>query len=183
MGKINPTTQKILLIFFGGLALGLSPSPKQFFKIAEDIAEDWRKIDRENLYTGIRSLYKSKLIEERPGADGALTLIISEKGKRKALSYKIDEMNIKKPKAWDKKWRMVIFDIPEKKKKVREALREKLKELKFYELQKSVFIHPYDCKDEIDFIIEFFEARPFARFAVLENIDNEPHLKKIFGLF
>ncbi len=58
----------------------------------------------------------------------------------------------------------------------------KLKKLEFYELQKSVFIHPFDCKDEIDFIIEFFEARPFIRFAIIESIDNELHLKKIFDL-
>lgn len=182
MRKLSPKTRKVLLLFFGGLALGLSPSPRQFFRVVKDIAHDWQKIKKEELQAAIHSLYKSKLIKERQEKDGKITLIISETGKRKALSYQVDEMIIKEPKVWDKKWRLVIFDIPEKKKRIREALRMKLKELKFYELQKSVFIHPFNCKDEMDFIIEFFQARPFVRFAVVENIDNESHLKNIFGL-
>lgn len=182
MRKLSPTNKKIFLIFLGGLALGLSPSPRQFFRIAKDIAKDWQKIKKEELYLAIRSLYKSKLIDERYEKDGRTTLIISESGKKKALSYQLEEMTIRKPKIWDKKWRLVIFDVPEKRKRIREALRAKLKELEFYELQKSVFVHPFDCKDEIDFIIEIFEARSFVRFAVIESIDNELHLKKIFNL-
>lgn len=182
MRKLSPTTKKVLLVFFGGLALGLSPSPRQFFKTAKAIAHDWQVIKTDELNLAIRSLYKSKFIEERQEKDGKITLIISEAGKKKVLSYQLEEMTIKKPKAWDKKWRLVIFDIPETKKKIRDALRLKLKELGFYELQKSVFVHPFECRDEIDFVVEFFGLRPFVRFAVVEYIDNELHLKKIFKL-
>lgn len=182
MRKFSPKTRKVFLLFFGGLALGISPSPRQFFRVAKGIVHTWKQIEKEELRSAIRSLYRSRLIEEREEKNGKITLVISEDGKKKALSYQFDEMNIKKPRIWDKKWRLVIFDIPEKKKQVRERLRMKLKELEFYELQKSVFVHPFDCKDEIDFIIEFFEARPFIRFAIIESIDNELHLKKIFGL-
>lgn len=182
MRKLSPATKKVLLVFFGGLALGLNPSPRQFFRITKAIAHNWQMIKKEELNLAIRSLYKSKLIEEREEKDGKITLIISEAGKKKVLSYQVEEMVIKKPKVWDKKWRLVIFDIPEKKRKIRDALRLKLQELGFYELQKSVFVHPFDCKDEIDFIVEFFELRPFVRFAIVESIDNELHLKKIFKL-
>ncbi len=182
MGKLSPTTKKFLLVFFGGLALGLSPSPRQFFRTAKAIAHDWQVIKKDELNLAIRSLYKSRLIEEREEKDGKITLIISEAGKKKALSYCLEEMVIKKPEKWDKKWRLVIFDIPEKKRKVRDALRTKLQELGFFELQKSVFVHPFDCKEEIDFIVEFFELRSFVRFAIVENIDNDLHLKKLFNL-
>ena len=91
-------------------------------------------------------------------------------------------MSIKIPKQWDKKWRIVIFDIPEKLKKSREILRFQLKRLNFYELQKSVFVLPYSCKDEIEYIIEFYGIRRFVRFIVAESIDNELHLKKHFNL-
>jgi hypothetical protein len=182
MRKLSPTKQKVLLLFVGGLALGLTPSPRQFFRIAKTIAKDWQRIKRDELYSAIRSLYSNKLIEECYEKDGRMTLVISEAGKKKALSYRIDEMIIKRPKIWDKKWRLVIFDIPEKRRKARDALRIKLKDLGFYELQKSVFVHPFDCKNEIDFIVEYFEIRPFVRFAIIESIDNELHLKKIFKL-
>jgi len=108
-------------------------------------------------------------------------MVLTDKGKLKALTYKFDEMKIEK-KDWDGKWRLLIFDIPEKIRQGRNSLREKIKQLGFYELQKSAFIFPYNCKDEIDFIIEFYRLRKYARFAVLESIDNEKHLKQIFSL-
>ena len=39
---------------------------------------------------------------------------LTEKGKEKLLKYQLQELKIKKPKKWDKKWRVVIFDIKEK---------------------------------------------------------------------
>ena len=106
---------------------------------------------------------------------------MTEKGRVKALTYKFLEMKIKN-KEWDGKWRIVVFDIPEKIRRGRDALRWKIKGLGFYELQKSVFVFPYECKDEIYFIIEFFNLRQYARYGVLESIDNEEHLKKVFNL-
>ena len=64
-------------------------------------------------------------------------------------------MRINKPKKWDRKWRIILFDIPEKIRKARDVFRYHLNQLGFYEFQKSVFVHPYNCKDEIDYLIEF----------------------------
>jgi DNA-binding transcriptional regulator PaaX len=109
-------------------------------------------------------------------------MILTDKGKRKVVSFNIDNMKIKKPKIWDKKWRIVLFDIPEKHKPAREVLRETLKRLGFYKYQESVLIHPYPCQDEIDYIIEYFDIRPYVRMITASTLDNEIHLRKIFGL-
>jgi phenylacetic acid degradation operon negative regulatory protein len=90
-------------------------------------------------------------------------------------------MVIEKEK-WDGKWRFVIFDIPEKLKSGRDALRKKIKKLGFYELQKSVFIFPYKCADEIAFIIEFFGIKKYVRHGTMDSIDDDIYLKKFFGL-
>ena len=76
----------------------------------------------------------------------------------------------------------MIFDIPERFKKAREALRMKLKELGFKELQKSVLILPYECEDEINFIVEVFQIRPFVRFIRAKSFTNEEQLKIKFNL-
>ena len=91
-------------------------------------------------------------------------------------------MEIKKPKVWDKKWRIVLFDIPEKKRQARDVLREALKRMNFYEYQKSVFIHPYPCQDEIDYIVEYYEIRQYVRIVTATELDNEIHLRKIFNV-
>ena len=179
---LGANQQKILLLLYGGLALGLSGSPSRYFRILNMIGKEWKRIDRYALHDAIRKLYQSKLVEERIDKEGTITLILSEEGKKKALSYKLDEMTVDKPKSWDKKWRIVIFDIPEELKNVREAMREHLKQLGFIYLQKSVFVHPFPCTDQIEFLIEFHQARPHIRQILAEKIDNELYLKKRFGL-
>jgi len=174
--------QKILLLLLSGLALGLSGSPKAYFQIIETASKKWREIEKRALRRAIKSLYKSKLINEKQNKDDSITIILTTEGKKKALTYQLDEMKIKKPSNWDKKWRIVLFDIPENRKKIREILRFHLKKLEFRELQKSVFVHPFDCKDEIDYLIEFYDIRRFVRFIIADSIDNELHLKQKFGL-
>ena len=115
-------------------------------------------------------------------SDDETQIVLTEKGKLHAIRFKIDDMQIAKPKKWDRKWRIVVFDIPEKRRNARDALRRKLRELDFYELQKSVFIHPFECRDEIDFIAEVFQIRPHLRYGILENITNEAELVKHFKL-
>lgn len=179
---LGQNQQKVLLLLMAGLAMGLSHSPKQHFKILKAIPKEWKEIDREMLKRAIRSLYRSRLIKEKENNDGTVTLVLTDKGKEKALTYNLDKMEIKKPVQWDKKWRIVLFDIPERIKKVREAMRDHFKNLGFYEFQKSVFVHPYDCKDEIEYLIEFYDIRKFVRFIIAESLDNELHLKDYFKI-
>jgi DNA-binding transcriptional regulator PaaX len=127
-------------------------------------------------------LYQSQLVDFKENKDGTISLVLTDKGKKKTLQYNIDTLKIKKPIHWDKLWRLVIFDIPEKEKKGRDALAGKLKQLGFYPMQKSVFIHPYECKNEVDFIIEIFNLRRYVRFLVVKEIDVELDLRNRFGL-
>lgn len=179
---LGETQKKILLLLLGGAALGLSGSPKKYFQILESIGKEWKEVERQSLRRAIKRLYETKLIDEKQNSDGTITMVLSENGKRKALTYDLEKMEIKKPKQWDRKWRVVLFDIPDSRKKLREILRFHLKNLEFYEFQESVFVHPYDCKDEIDYLIEFYGIRKFVRFMIAESIDNELHLKNHFQL-
>lgn len=81
------------------------------------------------------------------------------------------------------KWRLVVFDVPEKHKKAREALRRKLKNLCFFRLQDSVWVTPFPCEDEVRFIRELFNV-PF-NVDVIETTDLKHHeirLKKYFEI-
>ena len=91
-------------------------------------------------------------------------------------------MKIKKPKKWNGKWRLVIFDIPMRFTKGREALRYHLKELNFFQFQKSAWIYPYQCEDEIIFIADFFGVGKYVETLTIENILRDEKLKKHFHL-
>lgn len=174
--------KRILILLLGGIALGLSGSPKRYFQILKEMEKEWKELNRIQLKRAIKSLYQSKLIKEKENLDGTITLILTKEGKQKALTYNLDEIKIAKPVKWDCKWRIVLFDIPEKVRKTRDAFRYHLKQLGFFEFQKSVFVHPYDCKDEIEYLIEFYDARKFVRFIIADHIDNELHFNAHFRL-
>ena len=114
--------------------------------------------------------------------DGQQILTLSEDGKKRLLQFDLDKIAIKKPRKWDRYWRLVLFDIPEKEKIGREALRSKLKQLGFYQLQKSCFIYPFDCKSEIDFISEIFEVSPYVNFILAKELEGASQLVKYFNL-
>lgn len=179
---VGAVQRKTLLLLLGGVALGLSYSPKQYFRVAKSVSKEWRKINRQTLERAIRSLYESKLVQTRDNRDGTLTLVLSDKGKERALTHNLEEIEIRRPVHWDGKWRIVMFDIPEKIKKVRDALRMHFKRMGFYEFQKSVFVHPYPCDKEIEYIMEFYGARRHIRFIVATEIDNALDLKRHFGI-
>ena len=181
MARRGLNREKILLLLLGGLTLSLIRTPKGYFKILKNIHKAWREIDKKALKSAIDSLYHSKLLEQRNNRDGTTTFVLSTEGKQVALTYNLENMTVSKH-PWDKKWRIVIFDIPEKLKKVRDALRYHLKRLGFIELQHSVFVLPFECHNEIEYIIEFYNARRFIRYIESQYIDNELDIKHKFHL-
>ncbi len=180
--RIGNLKKKVLLLLYAGLALGLTRSPKQHRWILEQIPREWEKLNRQALERAINSLYTSHLVEEKNNRDGTTTLTLSENGKQRALRFDIDNLEIKKPPKWDGKWRIVMFDIPEKLKKLRDSLRIHFQQIGLIELQKSVLVYPYPCNSQIEFILELYNARKHVRFILAERIDNELHLKKKFNL-
>ncbi|MBU2540227.1 hypothetical protein KJ786_03640 [Patescibacteria group bacterium] len=122
--------QKILLLLLGGLAFGYSYTPQRQWRVIKGIAKEWKKIENKGLPKEVGALHRAKLVERKQKADGTFTFILTKKGKLKALTYHFQEMRIKK-QTWDGKWRLVVFDIPEKIKKGRDALRHKIKKAWF----------------------------------------------------
>ena len=75
-----------------------------------------------------------------------------------------------------------MFDIPEDRKRGRDALARVLKNLDFYQFQKSVFIHPFECRSEVKFVAEFFQVAPFVKFAVVSEMEGDSPLRKHFEI-
>lgn len=189
MRGLGPTQKKLLILLFGWAAVGLARTPGRQWKVLKELKYEWDKATSEekmpsnqSLSRSIQKLYASKLVDIRKVKDGTWKMILTEEGKKKIMQYDLDKFSISKPARWDKKWRMVLFDIPEKKRRGRDAFRAWLKRLKFYQLQASVFVHPYDCRDEYEFLVEMYRMRKYVRYAVLEEIDNQEHLKELFKL-
>ncbi|MDI6591594.1 MAG: hypothetical protein QME61_01480 [Patescibacteria group bacterium] len=163
-------------------AVYIAASSPYFVKNLIENYKKWKRYPKKKIYDTFYSLRKQGCLKiERKGPQ--IYISLTEKGKKKAGMFQIDSLKIKRPKKWDKKWRIVIFDISELKKIHREAFRGKLKELGFHPLQKSVWIHPFDCQAEIELLREFFGlSEKDIRLIVAEDIGDDRKLRRIFNL-
>lgn len=91
-------------------------------------------------------------------------------------------MNFKKDGKWNKSWYVVFFDVPESQRNKRDEIRKLLKVLGFYPYQKSVYIFPYECVNEIALIKQIVEGGSYLKYAILNEIEGERELKIYFGL-
>lgn len=106
---------------------------------------------------------------------------LTSKGKKllAELSLPVPEFN---PKKWDKKWRVITYDIPEVQKKGRNALHHLLKNWDCIEIQKSVFISPFDCMQEIAIATKEYNLNRYIFYFVTSNILNESKYKQHYGI-
>ena len=140
-----------------------------------------KSAERRKILKAVERMKQKKLVRiyEKDGLD---VIEITQSGKKKVLSYNLENIKITRPKKWDGYWRIVIFDIPEKNKKARRALSLKLNDMEFFPLQKSVFVCPFECKDEIEFVSEFFGVKRYVKYILAKQIENEEFLKNYYNL-
>lgn len=141
-----------------------------------------KKYSNKQISSVMYSMKRQKLIEYVADKDGKTIVKITKKGKIRLRAFDIELMKIDKPKRWDGKWRLVMFDIPMRFTRGREALRYHLKDLNFFQFQKSAWIYPYPCEDEIIFITDFFGVGKYVEVLTVENILQDEKLKKHFHL-
>ena len=139
-----------------------------------------RRINARTKTKGISQLKRQGLLKEYKRGEKRY-LKLTQKGKIEIVRCKLKQ---KAGEPWDRKWRVVIFDIPEVTRKDRNFLRRQLKWLGFFELQKSVWIFPYEVKIELREFIKLckIELSGDIRFLTVERIDTDNDLLKHFQL-
>jgi len=117
--------------------------------------------------------------EERNGKRYAR---VTEAGKKVLELESLREGSVKKPKRWDGRWRVVLFDIPERRRGVRNQLRLFMSEYGFVRLQDSVWIYPYDCEDLIALAKANFRIGVNVLYMIVEKLEHDKHLREHFAL-
>lgn len=129
---------------------------------------------------------KKKGLINVESSKGNVVITFSKEGRRRAELWgagKILNTKLKEKIKWDKKWRIVLFDLNNTKTIQRNAIRMFLKRCGFMLMQKSVWVYPYDCEKEVEFIRGFFllSDREF-RFVTCDNIGDDSYFMKAFNL-
>ena len=106
---------------------------------------------------------------------------ITERGKN-ILQLETQKVAHMKKKKWDRRWRVVIFDIPEKRRSVRVSLRRFMEEYGFVRLQNSVWIYPYDCEDLVALAKANLRIGADVLYMIVEKLEHDKHLREHFKL-
>ena len=178
----SPIKQRVVMLLAAGLMLGFSKSSRTHAKIWKNLPKVWKEIGRITLRRVIKEFKYKRLVDFKEEKDGTVSVVLTKLGQQHALKYNPEKIKISIPAKWDGKWRVVIFDIPEKKKKARDALRWELKKIGFIELQKSAWIFPYECENAIDFIVELFDVRNYVRILEVASMNHDADLLLDFDL-
>jgi len=137
---------------------------------------------RYHVNRAIKEMITVGLVEYHKNNQGINCLCLTEKGKAKLKDYAIENLKIKKPWRWDKKYRVIIFDIKEFKRKIRDQLRRWLEHLGFVRLQNSVWVYPYECREVIVLLKSHFQIGKEVLYMTVDSIENDKWLKKEFNL-
>ena len=87
-----------------------------------------------------------------------------------------------RPRRWDGRWRVLIFDIPEKRRRLREHVRNSLRAVGFVRLQDSVWAFPHDCEDFVALLKADFKIGKDMIYMIVDEMESDGKLKQQFGL-
>ena len=129
------------------------------------------------IYNGFKNLEYRKLVSSKDG-----NLWFTKKGREWVRLRKYKSLKIKNQK-WDGKWRIVIFDVPENLRSKRNQLQRKFKLLGLYMLQKSVFVCPYPCEEELDYVADYLTLNPYIDILLANSVGyKEKEISKYYNL-
>jgi len=109
-------------------------------------------------------------------------LRLTAKGKESLRMLELREFKNQSPQDWDGRWRVLIFDIPEKRRVIRNKIRRTLVQMGFARLQDSVWLYPYDCEDVITLLKADLRIGRDVLYLIVDTLEYEAPFRKIFKL-
>ena len=169
---------KVLVV--GGVITVAAVNPFFGLLIAKVIEEELKKKKWKRFQDDLGYLRRRGFVRIRQNSDGSYTVRSTPKGRRQVNKYALEDVVIKIPKKWDNHWRLVIFDIPSTKQKARLAFLAKLKQLGLIMFQKSVWVHPFECHNEVAVLAKAFEVDKYVQQLTCYEISAGEYLQKEF---
>jgi len=107
---------------------------------------------------------------------------LTPKGEKELRMLELKDFQIKKPKRWDGKWRVLIFDIAERRRKSRDQIRQTLQRVGFVHLQDSVWLYPYDCQELVALLKADLKLGKAVLYMVVSELEGDGAFRQHFGL-
>lgn len=109
-------------------------------------------------------------------------LILTKAGRVELARKQLAQYKIEKPRKWDGRWRMIIFDIPERRRKTRDQIRHTLNNIGFFRLQDSIWVYPYNCEDLIALLKSDMQIGKDLLYVIADSLEGDSILISHFDL-
>jgi hypothetical protein len=162
------------------LAPGIVIAAKPFIDAKrEDDYASWKQFNGYYLKRTLKRLHKEKYIEVKE-QDNQSIVVLTTNGKRRILKYSLDTLSIDKPKKWDGRWRMILYDVSQNRRRLRDLFRDMLKQLGFYQLQESVWLYPYPCEEHVSFLREYYGVGNEVIYVIAQTLEDDVPYRTYF---
>jgi len=190
--KIDPKAKDVLMLLGAGTFLaasiifpGLPMVAKPFIDIAKEAEKhkrqkEWEKYNLWRLRQMIKRMQKSKYVEIKE-ENGMAQVKITEFGKKRLLVYDLEKIQLSEAN-WDGKWRLIIYDVKKAKRTNSETFRRAILKLNLLKLQKSVYLTPFKCEDEIEYLRQLFDIGTEVQILTVGKLENETAYRRYFGI-
>lgn len=178
--KRGEIARDILRLVGTGIVLGTAVVAPNVVQVL-DIFDPKGRTQRNKIWKAIKYLEQQERIRIQE-ENGVRTLKLTKRGQVALNDLSVEELSVRRPRMWDRKWRMVMFDIPMYRSRNRIPFREKIQDLGFEMYQKSVFVYPYECREEVILVAEHYGVREYIRYATVEEMSNMREFVKKFDL-
>ena len=134
------------------------------------------------LRTVSKYIVDRKYVVLERSVDGGARISVSICGKNILKRAALLQMRPRPQARWDGLWRLVMFDVPSRQKAARDRFAGLLKTLGFVHYQKSVFICPHPCEDELEVIAEFYGISDCVDIVLATKIAREREYRRHFKI-
>lgn len=154
-------------------------------RVLEQIDPTFKKRKKNPKYTINNSITKllDKGLITFEETDRGKFIRLTKLGKERLQRFEFEKvLPHQQKKKWDKRWRIIIFDIKEERRPIRDKIRIQLMKIGFYKLQNSVWVYPYDCESLIKMIKADLHIGKDVLYIIADTIENDGAVKRHFGL-
>ncbi|MBP9686346.1 MAG: hypothetical protein KBD66_00930 [Candidatus Doudnabacteria bacterium] len=136
------------------------------------------KDQKQKLLKTIYYLKQSGQIDIKEEGKGFIARL-TEKGQKRFKRIQESHKTIPKPNIWSGTWWLVAADIPTASRIAAEMFRLKLAELQFYPLQRTLWLHPYDPRAELEYFANKYQVGQFITVMEVKRIDSQDKKKLV----
>ena len=171
---------------------------RDVLKFLADLARTAQQSNLPLTYKVTRELLASMFAPAHPKADVTKTVSrlkvrgyveeddagirLTAKGIERAQAYELEGLRVPRVDPWDGRWRLIIWDIPEKQRTVRDQLRYLFTKLGLHPLKRSIWVTPFPCREQVEYLKSALDLEANLTFAEATYLDGGASLRRHFNV-